>query len=413
MGNIILNKETIAKYNFDHKRSRVMRVYNNHSIGSMFLGKDTEIKKHIVTAADPQWVDTAAYNKLWNEIENRRKLVLNKFGSPDEMKRNISHMPADASDFFDLIRLDITRRIMEKGDVTPFLCTVLTSDAFTNPTSVQWLLDYVAPFLEFTGNGDPVNLVQIKTGSKDSVSFTLRGVGFEMDLYNELFNDIFSMQKVNEAVARGYILRKNNNVLAPIFDFSFGAVKSVVADTTGSLEDNYYTTLQRAITTLGQLKDFQTKQEIDVSSGLMLICHSTRVRGINRAINGQLQNGSQVRNLSAISEITRILPYNQVTHSYGNTTITYKGCSRDYAYLCLPKETYWYLIKRDLTHKTGPGDTFGLSSQRDAWYFCDSLYNDQFLGGDSTDDATSDTAIAQEHGYIVKVALPDDEEANT
>lgn len=71
------------------------------------------------------------------------------------------------------------------------------------------------------------------------------------------------------------------------------------------------------------------------------------------------------------------------------------------------------MIKRDLTHKTGPGDTFGLTSDREAWYFCDSLYNDQFLGGDSTDDATSDTTIAQEDGYIVKIALPDDEEANT
>ena len=409
MGALILNKTNIAKYNCDRKLERMIRGYNNNSVFS----ESKVINQKRVTAASPEWVGTAAYNKLWTMIEDRVKLIRNKFDSPDAMKRNITHMPADASDFFDLIRLDITRRIMEKGDVTPFLCTVLNSDAFTNPTSVQWLLDYVAPFLPFKGTGDPVNLVQVKTGVKDSVSFSIWGVGFEQDLYNELFNNIFSMQKVNEAVARGYILRKNNNVLAPIFDFSFGAVKSVVADTTGSLEDNYYSTLQRAITTLGQLKDYQTDQEIDVSSGLLLICHSTRVRGINRAINGQLQNGAQVRNLSAISEISRILPYNQVTHKYGDATITYKGCSRDYAYLCLPKETYWHMIKRDLTHKTGPGDTFGLTSDREAWYFCDSLYNDQFLGGDSTDDATSDTTIAQEDGYIVKIALPDDEEANT
>jgi hypothetical protein len=42
-----------------------------------------------------------------------------------------------------------------------------------------------------------------------------------------------------------------------------------------------------------------------------------------------------------------------------------------------------------------------------------SLYNDLFLGGDSQDPETSDTVIAQEDGYVVKIALPEADEVNT
>jgi hypothetical protein len=415
MSAIILNKENIKKYNFEHKRANIMKVYSRHDEAAINEKENSEIrdKRRVVTMSDLDWIGTKKYYEHWNKIEDCVKAIKAKFDSPDEMKRNISHMPSDADSFFDLIRQDISRRILEKPDVTPFLCNVIESGEFTNPTTVQWLLDYVAPFLEFKGTGDPVNLAQQKTGVKDTVSFTLWGVGFVSDLYNALFNNIFSMQKLNEAVARGYILRKNDNVLSPIFDFTFPSNKLVTASTAGSLEENYYDTIQNAIALLGQLKDYQTDQEIDVTSGLLLMCHSTRVRGINRAINGNLRNGDEVRNLEAISEIARILPYNTRTETYGNKTITYQGCSRDYAYLCVPREAYWYLVKRGLTHVTGPGDVFTFSSQKEAWYFVDSKYNDLFIGGDAQDAAPSGASIAKEYGYIVKVALPEDDEANT
>jgi hypothetical protein len=411
----ILNKDYIKKFNFENKVANVMKVYSRHDAGAINDKENYEIrdKRRVVSMADINWIGTAAYHTHWSKIEDRVKKIRNKFDSPEEMKRNISHMPADADDFFDLVRLDISRRILEKPDIVPFLCTVVDSAEFTNPTTVQHLLDYVAPFLEFKGVGDPVNLAQQATGIKDTVFFKLWGVGFVSDLYNELFNNIFSLQKLNEAVARGYVLRKNDNVLSPIFNFSFPASKIITASTAGSLEQNYYDTMQNAISVLGQLKNFLTDQEIDVTSRLLLICHSTRVRGINRAINGNIQNGSEIRNLSAISEISRILPYNTRTEKYGDETITYQGCSRDVAYLCLPIDAYWYLQKRGLNHITGPGDVFTFSSQKEAWNFVDSKYNNLFLGGASTDDATSETGISQEDGFVVKINLPDDDEANT
>jgi hypothetical protein len=412
----ILNTEGIKRYNFENKIAHVMKVYNRHDLNSLSKAESFEIrdKRRVVNMGNLQWVGSEGYFQHWNKIEDRVNSIRAKFNSPDELKRNIAHMPSDATDFFDLIRLDISRRILEKPDVVPFICNVVSNDSFSDPTGVQWLLDYVAPFLEFKGNGAPVNLAQIKTGIKDSVSFTLWGVGFESDLYNELFNDIFSMQKLNEAVARGYVLRKNDTVLSPIFNFNFPDNKTITASTAGSLDQNYYDTFQNAITVLGQLFNWITKQEIDVTSNLMVICHSTRVRGINRAINGNLRNGDEIRNLDAISEIGRLLPYNTRTEKYGDETITYQGCSRDVAYLLLPKEAYWYLEKRGLTHKTGPGDVFSLSSDREAWYFDDSIYNDLFLGGDAESSETaSDTAVSQLDGYVVKVNLPDDDEANT
>lgn len=415
----ILNKQGVAKFNAENNRSRTIKVYNTHGKKAMFSpNAQHEIREHRKTVSKKNFVfvGSAEHAEILNKIEDKIKLCrANGITDLASLKRNISHYPSGAEDLFDLIRLDITARILDEQDITPFIAEVVQRDDFTDPTNGQILYEYCAPFGEIEGTGDRVNLVQIKTGEKDSIYFTIYGVGFEQDLYNQLFNNIFDMQKVTKAVSKGYVLRKNNLVMGPIIGFNWPPEKVINPETAYTYEQNIYDTIQLAIDTLGNLQDYQTKEFIDIMGGLTLICHSTKVRALNRALNGELRNGSEVKNLSAVREITRIIPFNTKYQYYGNKRLEYPGCEKDVAYLCVPRMYNWLALKRDLTHITGPGDTFGITSEREAWYFVASVYNNYFLGGDKDDPQTSEdpTVLTREHGYIVKIDLPEQIEPET
>lgn len=413
----ILNRLNVAKMNHENQTVRTMKVYKNH--GQSILGnKDDEQElreidgrkvRLTLSKSSPLYAGSGGQAVLHQKIEDAIKKCKKKGIS---IKHNITHYPKGAETLFDLLRQDITANILDEVDVASIIANIVQNDAFTDPWSVQWFYEYVAPFLEFTGRGDPVNLIQIKTGDKDTINFKFHGVGFEQDLYNQLFNDIFSALKITRAVSRGYILRKNDFVLSPIINFAYPNPKLVNTASNGTYEENIYNTMQNALNVMGLLRDYQTGEYIDVTQGVYLMIHPTKVRHVNRAINGGLTPGVQVRNLNPITEITRILPNQTRYQYYGNDRISYAGCGLNDFYMFIPKMYNWLAFKRDLTHVTGEGDTFGLTSNREAWYMVSSVFNDHFFGGDNTAPATSTdpTVLTQDMGWIVTGELPDYEE---
>lgn len=420
----IINQEFAAKYNLGI--GGIMKVYRNKGTN---LGSDDEIREingrpvrcilDTSEAKTLQWVNTAKYHEHWDKIRCIMNKIKDQYKSVSEWKKNIEHMPPGTTELFDLLRIDITRRRMQIMDLVGFFASELIDEDFDNPITAQWLYDYVAPFKEFEGTGDKVNQVYTRLGDKTSIHFALAGVGFHQDLYNILFNKIFKMQKVLDAVAKFYVLRRNDKVIKPVIDFLYPTNKICEAVTTAgfSIDQMYYDTLVKAIKIIGLLLDFQTKENIDIFSGLTLLTHSTRVFPWLRAISGQLLNGDQVKNLTALTSIVnRIIPYNPKTYKYYKETVNFSGCGTDYSYLFIPPTVdnqNWYLTKRGLTHETGEGDTFALTSEKEAWYTVDAVFNDHFLGGDTNDPANEtaagdDTTICQTHGYVIKIENPPD-----
>ena len=420
----IVNPDFVREENIKQSKPGIMKLYRDPWKGDEIRSvKDNGQERPVRLSIDPseskslKWVGTAKYNELWDRARLMVNRLRQEYGSVGEWKRNIEHMPPGTTELFDIMRIDITRRMMEIMDLVGYFSTEIVNAEFDNPIYAQWLYEYVAPLLPFDGTGEKVNLVYTRLGDKTSIDFELAGVGFHQDLYNILFNKLFSMQKVNAAVAKHYVLRRNQNVIAPIVNFNWPTNKIVQAVTTAgfSVDQMYYDTLVKTIKTLGMLQDFQTKEELDIFGGLTLLTHSTRVFPWLRAISGQLLNGDQVKNLTALTSIVnRIIPYNTKTYKYFEKTITYLGCGTDYSYLFVaPPNQNWYLTKRGLTHETGPGDTFALTSKKDAWHTVDGQFNDHFLGGDKDDKANetaagNDTTICQTHGYIVIIENPPD-----
>jgi len=421
----IINPQEVQRMALEQGKPGIMKIYKGDPLtggrkSEMEYVEDNGQQRPVRLMIDTtesktlKWENTAKYHELWDKVRMKVNKLRQEFGSVDNWKRNIEHMPPGTTDLFDLMRIDITRRMMEIVDLVPFFATESVNEDFDNPIYAQWLYEYVAPFEQFNGTGEKVNFVYTRLGDKTSIDFELAGVGFHQDLYNILFNKIFQMQKVNAAVAKHYILRRNQNVIYPIVNFSYPTNKLVQAVTTTgfSVDQMYYDTLVKAIKTIGMLQDFQTKEEIDIFGGLTLFTHSTRVFPWLRAISGQLLNGSQVKNLTALTSIVnRIIPYNTKTYEYFEKPVIYNGCGVDYSYLFVsPANQNWYLTKKALTHRTGPGDTFALTSEKDAWYTVDGVFNDHFLGGSSKDKSTSkdDTIITQAHGYVIKIGNPPD-----
>ena len=185
-------------------------------------------------------------------------------------------MPPEAQLFWDLMRIDITRLVMTENDLSTFFAIVRQSDEFDDPTKLQELYEYGAPFLPFSGKGDKVKQIFTQVGAQDSVNFLFWGIGWEQDLYNQLFNKIFDVQRINRAIARGYIARKNDRVIFPILDFDFPPAKSIPQYTGGdSVEDNWYTTFVNAIKYIGKLYDPQTEKRINTLGGPVSYTHLT------------------------------------------------------------------------------------------------------------------------------------------
>jgi hypothetical protein len=415
----ILNKTFISDQNFKMKRVHTMKVYKTHDLELMMKtrGEDEirEINERTVrlslSKSAPFYNGSKGESVILQQIEDRLRQLKKK--GITSLKQCLEHYPTGAETLFDLFRMDITARILDLADITPYVANVIQNDAFTDPCYARWFFEYVAYFDKITGRGDPVNMLETKTGDQETMSFEIYGVGFEQDLYNQLFNNIFDAQKVTRAIARGYVLRKNSLVLNPILNFSYPTPKTVTTATGGTYEQNVYDTLQSAINKLGLLRDYQTGEYVDVMEGITLMIHTTQVRGVNRCINGGLTPGSTIKNINPINEITRILPSQTRYQFYGNKRKEFKGCSQNQFFMFIPRKYFWLGLKRDLTHVTGPGDTFGITSKKEAWYFVPTTYYQQFFGGSKSDKASSKdpTVMCQDHGWIVTGELPTPETA--
>lgn len=417
----ILDENTLKEINRNEEKSHTIKVYKNHGL-NLFKQESQEIEqlsgrqvRRTVTKTWFTYEGSSAEAKMLNRIEHQMKVCkANGIDTFDKLLLNVSHFPSGAGDLWDSMRIDITARILDEPDLTSYIARVVQNDGFTDPINVQWLLDYVAVFGEFDGRGEHVNMVQITTGDTESISFTILGVGFQTDLYNTMFNNIFEMQKVTRAVAKGYMLKKNDLVFAPVFDYPYPANKIVPDDTDGNThEERMYNTFQSGITALGNLRDYQTLALHNVNSNLSLIIHSTRVRDTVRSIRGGLTPGSNIKNINPINEVTRIIPYNERIQRWGGKLITYEGCDPSQAYLYIPADNYyWLALKRDLTHVTGPGDTFGVLGDKEAWYFVPSVWNTQFFGGTAVHN-DDPTVMTRDYGYIVRMTLPPISEEDT
>lgn len=384
------------------------RVANGHTEKSpLFLGtKKTNVDNsepqivegsmRSIEMGSKQYKDSEAYNKIWNEIEDLHS----------KMKKNVATFPeSDYYTLLDRIRIDVTRRRFEYPDLTGLINEEITNYNFSKSVLLNEFLPFGAWFDNYSMQNDSVPLIDQKTGSQDSVAFSAYACGWKDNLENKLYNtDIFSLQRVNDAVARGYVARRNDLSAGQIVGATYHASQQQAAQTGyDTPEEDLYVTMDLAIEQLLGLRDPQTGQYINAPSISCLCCPSD-VRRLNRALNGQLNNAKgKVANREALSEITSLIPYNGDTIYVGKKAYTTSGVTKGECYLYVPRVAGYTLTKRPLTQEIGMGSVLQLSTQEMAWYFVHSSYMAEFFG---SSDAGVFAKVGAGYGFVVKVTLP-------
>lgn len=376
-------------------------AYKGNADSNTVVTEPDKILKDKIVKFERNYEESETHAKVWNRIEDLKKKI----------NSGLAQFPSDYYTLYDLFRIDISKRSTQELDYTPLITSEIVNEAFTRTINLDEILEYTAYFQDLEGTGDTVRLIQQKSGATGSVTMEAKGVGAQRSLNDMLYNsNIFDLQRVNRAVARGYIGDRNNRSIgllpAKTTAAGWDSSQQVPAATGTGLtsEELMYITMNNAIEKLTALKDFQTQQEI-ATPRLVVACHSTRVRAINRAINGQL-NASRGRNSNraALTEIAEIWPYNGDSFSWNKKRIVYPGIATDKAYILVPGSNadapWWTLVKRGLTEEVGAGDVHAFTSEKRGWYFVQTDYSAEFFG-------SSDAAITTSgFGYVVEITLP-------
>jgi predicted RNA-binding Zn ribbon-like protein len=405
----ILDKQALLEKRVAEKATIRTEVFegdsfNTFNSGNFPQGNPEKVasRGRSITMGSPIWDGSEGHAKIWNAIEEVQKRIRKNL---DGQKRviNAAMLPDDLNTLIDLIRIDITRRTLQEADYTDIVGIVRSDPSFNKSVRLDEFLPYGAAFTDIFGNNDAVKLLEHKSGATDVVNMVLRAVGDKSSLQEEIFSSIYSLQRVTDAVARGYTAKRNDlNVLgrmvAKTAASGWHANNQQAADTTsGATEEQLlYNTLVSALKLLYSLKDPQTNKVISTPSVILAIPKGTEW-AFQRVING-LSNGGVVGNFAALTQIASIIPYQGDTIYMGKETFNYPGVASGKAYLFVPKVSNFTLVKRGLTMETGMGSVLDLSRQERVWYFVQTEYDTEFFG--------KSAGLAANTGYAVEITLP-------
>ena len=357
-----------------------------------------------------KWVNSKQYHELWNKIED----TLKKVRSQVDRKVNIAQFPDDYYDLIDLMRLDITRRRIEEVDFTNRISTEIVNPAFSRSVRLDEFLPYAGAFTEIQGRGESVQLIQQKTGETGTEVMHIYGLGHERSLEDELYNtNIYSLQKVLQAVMRAHTGARNQLCLGPMIQYSidggWALPQRVAASTDTSYELALYHTIHNGLRKLYALLDPQTGLEINAPRIALVVGSNVITWDLNRVVNGNLslsRDGisvsSTVTNVSPLP-IDEIWKYRGDTITVGPERYLYPGVPSNKAYLVVIADGQggngnYTLTKRGLTQEVGRGDVLTLAREKRAWYFVQGGYNKEFYGETG--------GCAENTGFCVEITLP-------
>jgi len=397
----IINQETLVEERVKKLNATKIDIFKGSAKDNLSaLKAECFGESMIVPMKNNSWVDSAGYFKLWDEIGHIKKNAANAPSS--------SELEALLGKYF----IDITRRLQEMPDLTSKICTELTNLDFPEVVTPKYLYPYVGKMETMYGNNDSVPLIEQRLGNTDSITLGIKGIGWKDSLKNLLFNSIFEMQKVSDAVARADADARNAAVIGAIVAYAFNTgtgtpkhYQAAVSTAGLTLDEKTYETVMNAIKKLRALTDPQSGQKI-TPTRMALLVNSADTWQLERVINGQLDingaAGARGYNRQALP-VAEIIEYDGGFNNgltWNKETLSFPGVTAGYAYLFVPQAYAFVLNKRPLTMETGRGSVLQLSTEERAWYRIQGEYLTDFFGNASADGSVTGT------GAIVKIALP-------
>lgn len=347
------------------------------------------------------WKNTEGHDRLWSEIH--------KFQSAHDVKRYpnsaTAPTPTELAGFYPKLFIDVQRQADQLINLQPLIAKVFVRDDIQKISYTRDYDDFVGKENEISGNNDTVPLIEQNTASTEQIVQKIKAFGFKDSLANLLFNPIAYLQKVTSTAATVSTDYKNNDIIAPIVNGTYGAKHSQAADATGSTYDlRLYNTLRKAYKTLGKLKHPMYVNKLvatlpEYGSNVSLLINPQDAFSIQGVLSGFTFTGSAfVQNVGALP-IKNVITYGggiQDGLDWHGETLSLPGVEAGTAYMFIPNQAY-IATKRDTTMESGNGTALELSSKEMAWYRASGLNTTWLLGGGATNTG---------YGCVVKITLP-------
>jgi hypothetical protein len=395
----IINKESVIADRIQNQETRHIPIFlgsmeENAKMANADLLKDYD--NAFVQMSAGKWEGSKSYVELWRNINNLKEKVVNQ-----------NSVPSDLAGLIQLLFVDVTRRVMEQVDFTSMLCTETTNFNYPESVLLREIYKYRGVFQPTTLENGSVPLIEQFSGAVDTVVMAAWSIGWKDTLRNLLYNDLFSMQKVLQAVAEAYVNERNDQTLGQVYGSTFVNSQQVHAVNTAGVpyDTNLYDTYRHAYKQLIGLLDPQNDKMI-AHPTIALLIHPSRRWESERVIRGYLEQGGA--NTGA-GQMRPALPIDEIwehagdSYTWGKKKIDFAGCDPDKAYLFVPRLYSFVLVKRPLTMEVGRGSVLQLSTEERAWYFVQARYGRDFMGS-----SWPGTTLKGGYGAIVEISLPTD-----
>ncbi len=399
----VINREEVLEKRANTKASEIIELYaGTAEANASAVDNEPVVQRNVVMTSD-DWVNSPGYRMLWDEIGQTVHRI--------KAKMNASQVPAqgDIDDLYAKLFIDITRFRMQNVDLTSQFATEITNVNFPRTINVRELLQYRGAFERVAGSNDSVPLIEQKGGISDSLDLEIVALGWKTSLANELFNPLFSLQRVTQAMADADVDYRNSKTVGVIIGATYAAKQKVAPVTTAALtyDEKVYATLRKGIKALRALKDTGTDRLIKATE-IVLLVNSADSWNLARVIRGQIQTdggkGLSARNVGGLP-ISKMIEYNEGNTNgldWGTRTLEFPGVTEGKIYMIVPKATFWVAKKLGLTVETGMGSVLQLSRKETVNYRVQGEYYKPFLG------SSFPGSTKEGYGYIVEVTLPPD-----
>lgn len=204
----VYNKETLVPERVQNQKSQLVKVF----LGDMKSNAEASVHESVkgldvlVKMTSSKWAESEAYHKLWNKIGILKEKVINQ-----------NSVPTNLAQLVQALFIDVTRRVMEMVDLTGMVNTETTNFDFPQDVNLREIYKYRGKFEHYGLNNDSVALIEQYSGAADTLHMEGKALGWKDTLNNFLFNSLFSMQKVMQAVAESFVYERNDEAIGYIF----------------------------------------------------------------------------------------------------------------------------------------------------------------------------------------------------
>jgi hypothetical protein len=349
------------------------------------------------------------------EMASLRHRIISKYKSAAEVEQILRNAasapaPADIEAFFGRFYLDVTRRAMEGGDLTPLIAHEVTNPNFPKLVYKRDLLKYRGVMGKISGENDKPNMIEQNGGEVATMGLYIMGLGWKDSIGNQLWNEFFTMEQVIQAAADAYTDYRNSVTVGSIVGTTFVASQKQAAIANGSgetksFDELVYETILAGTKKLRGLIDPQTKRKIAVPE-IRWLGNSANTWDLENVIRGQLNaNGGGARGANRPSlPIGMLLEYDRGINdgfTIGKKTQSIPGVTVNKGYLFVP-DVALVANKRGLTTETGQGSVIDFATQERSWYCVQGEDLGDLLGS----SASTPVGGAAGYGAIVEVTLP-------